>query len=448
MRVLVLGGGTVGSSVAKRLCQGNDVTILEKNEEVCAKLDDELDVRVLKGDASQAEALFQAGATSADVCFALTRSDETNILASNVAKAMGTRRVASRVSDRNYYDVSSFDYRRHFKIDRFISIEYLTAMELARCIREPGAMLIEHFAAGELEMQEVLITKESSLTGKELKDLNLPSEVRVGAINHNTGEVRIAMAGDKICVGDRVTLLGARPQVEEVKKALLTRSINKRTVNIVGGGETGLFVAAVLERRNYDVKIFERDRARCETLAARLKKTTVVCGDGRRRSVLDEHRVGPGDVFVACAGDDEYNIMACVEAAELGISESLAVVKHQDYANVVERLGIEQVVSPFDVMGRQVEGLMHKGPLVFHNSALLGGPIEVVELEVGFGSVMTNAPLRELGIPRPTLIAAVIRENTVLIPNASFRFQAEDTVVALTLAERIPSLVQLFEKKE
>lgn len=446
MRVILLGGGTVGSSVARRLCnQDHEVTIIEKRDERIAFLDENLDARILLGDASKANLLYQAGAPSADCCFALTGSDEVNIVACSVAKAMGARRVAARVFTQEFREVSSFDYRRHFNIDRLLSIEYLTAMELARRIREPGAMLIEHFACGELEMQDVVITKESSSTGKPLSELKLPSEVRVGAINRD-GVVTIATAADKIEVGDRVTLLGARPQVESAKKAFLTHPHSKRNVAIVGGGETGFFVASVLEKRNYNVTVFERERSRCEFLARRLNNTVVVCGDGRRRNVLDERRVGEGDIFISCAGDDEYNIMACVEAMELGVKTLLAVVNHQDYASVVGKLGVTEVVCPFEVVGRQIEGLMHKGPLVFQNSTLLSGPIEVVELEVDGNSPMTRAPLKDLGIPKPTLIAAVIRENKVLIPNAAFEFHAGDTVVALTLAERIPSLVELFVK--
>ncbi len=448
MRVTILGGGTVGASVARRLCdRKQEVTIVEKNADRSSLLDENLDARVLTGDAMKSSLLFQAGVMNSDVCFALTGSDEVNLLAGAVAKEMGARRVASRVYSQEYRDASSFDYRRFFKIDRFLSLEYLTAMEIARRIREPGAMLIEHFACGELEMQDVVVTRESSLTGKPLSELKLPPEVRIGAITRDA-VVSIATASDKIEVGDRVTLLGARPSVETTKKTLLTHSVNKRDAVIVGGGETGFFVASVLEKRNYNVTLFERNRARCEYLARRLTNTVVVCGDGRRCSVLEERRVGKGDIFIACAGDDEYNIMACVEAMELGVTTLLAVVNHQDYANVVGKLGITEVISPFEVVGRQVEGLMHKGSLVFQNSTLLNGPIEVVELEVDQGSRMTQAPLKDLGVPKPTLIAAVIRENNVVIPSAEFEFHAGDSVVALTLVERIPDLVELFERRD
>lgn len=446
MRVLVLGGGDVGGSVARLLCeQQREVTVVERDPERAAWLDDELDARVLCGGASQAGLLFQAGATTADVCLALTGDDETNILAGSVAKAMGARRASARVYSPFYRDVDAFDYRRHFGLDRLLDVEFLTAMELARRIREPGAMLIEHFIGGELEMQDVLIAKASAATGRPLADLRLPSEVRVAAINRE-GAVSIASAGDRVEVGDRVTLLGERAQVENVKKLFQTQSVVKRNVVVAGGGETGLSVAAVLEKRNYNVKILDSRRERCEFLARRLKKTTVVFGDARRRDVLAEQRVGNADVFIACAGGDEDNIMACVEARELGAKFLAAVVDQPDYANVVGKLGIDEVVSPYEVIGRQVEGLMHTGALVFQNSRLLAGSIDVLELEVEADSPATRLPLKDLGLPKPSLIAAVIRENAVLAPNATFVFRPGDAVLALCDARIVAKFVSTFER--
>ncbi|MBQ8286760.1 MAG: NAD-binding protein, partial [Thermoguttaceae bacterium] len=227
MRVLVLGGGDVGGSVARALCeQRHEVTVVERDPERAAWLDDELDARVLCGVASRSSLLFQAGATTADVCLALTGDDETNIIAGRVATAMEARRASARVYAPFYRDVDAFDYRRHFGLDRLLDVEFLTAMELARRIREPGAMLIEHFIGGELEMQDVLIAKPSAATGRPLAELRLPSEVRVAAINRE-GAVSIASANDRVEVGDRVTLLGERAQVENVKKMFQTQSAVK-----------------------------------------------------------------------------------------------------------------------------------------------------------------------------------------------------------------------------
>ena len=445
MQTLVLGGGTVGGFIAKRLSeQGHDVTVVECRNDVCRELDQN-DVRVIPGDALKASVLFQAGATTADVCFALTSSDEANLLAGSVARGMGTRRVAARVNSIAYRDFASFDYRRHFLIDRFFSQDYMTAVELARRIREPGAMFIEHFASGELELQDVLIARESSLTGKPLSTLKLPRDVRVGAITRD-GLSHIATADDQIELGDRVALVGTRMQVEKIKKELKTGSVRSQYVMIAGGGETGANLARVLCHRGYDVKIFERNMERCKQLAFQFgDSATIVHGDSRRKSVLDEQDAGKADFFVGCTGDDEYNIMACVEARDLGAKACISVIRHGDYASIVEKLDVTEAVSPYEVMARQAEGFMHAGALVFRNSTILNGPADVVEIEVGENSAATRLALRDLKLPRPTLLASVIRDNQVVMPHAEFVFERGDVVVGLTDAPNIPELVKLFE---
>ena len=446
MQVLVLGGGTVGGYIAKRLSeQRHDVTVVESRRELCQELDLN-DVRVLCGNALHASVLFQAAATTADVCFALTGSDETNLLAGSVARAMGARRVGARVNSIEFRDFTSFDYRRHFLIDRFMTQDYLTAIEIASRIREPGAMLIEHFANGELELQDVLITRESSLTGRPLSDLKLSSDVRVGAITRD-GLSKIATAADKISLGNRVALMGTRAQVERVKKTLLTGSALRPYVLIAGGGEIGLNTARILCHRGYDVKIFERNLERCNYLARQFgNAATIVHGDGRRRATLDEQGADKADFFIACAGDDENNIMACVEALELGTRKCVAVVKHGDYAGIVSKLGVSEAVSPYDVMARQAEGFMHVGALVFQNSRILNGDVEVLEIEVGGGSEATRRELRDLPTPRPTLIVSVVRDNTAMMPSAEFKFCENDLVVALTTSPNVANLVHLFER--
>ena len=445
MQTLVLGGGTVGGFIAKRLSeQGHDVTVVECRNDVCRELDQN-DVRVIPGDALKASVLFQAGATTADVCFALTSSDEANLLAGSVARGMGTRRVAARVNSIAYRDFASFDYRRHFLIDRFFSQDYLTAVELARRIREPGAMFIEHFASGELELQDVLIARESPLTGKPLSTLKLPRDVRVGAITRD-GLSHIATADDQIELGDRVALVGTRMQVEKIKKELKTGSVRSQYVMVAGGGETGANLARVLCHRGYDVKIFERNMERCKQLAFQFgDSATIVHGDSRRKSVLDEQDAGKADFFVGCTGDDEYNIMACVEARDLGAKACISVIRHGDYASIVEKLDVTEAVSPYEVMARQAEGFMHAGALVFRNSTILNGPADVVEIEVGENSAATRLALRDLKLPRPTLLASVIRDNQVVMPHAEFVFERGDVVVGLTDAPNIPELVKLFE---
>lgn len=445
MRILILGAGTVGSSVAESMCQlKHEVTLVDNNQDVLDQVDSELDVGVVHGPASQSTILFSSGVMSCDLCLALTGNDECNIVAASIAKSMGATRVAARVYADVFRDLSTFDYQNHFKIDRLLSLEHLAAMEFARRIREPGAMAIESFARGALEMQDVIISRPSSATGVLLKDLKLPPEVRIGSINRS-GQVKIATANDKIEVGDRISLLGERSEVEQVKKMFNTQSFHGRSVAIAGGGEIGYHLALVLQHRGYHVTILDTDHERCTFLADHLESCTIIHCDARRRVLLEEEGIGEMDIFVACMGEDEDNIMACVEAQDVGVKNLMSVVERSDYANVVGKLGIKETVSPCKVVARQVEGLLNTGPLVFRNRYSLGGGIEVLEIEAQADSLITQNKLRDVSLPREGIIGAIIQEGYVQVPSADFRIRPGHTAVALVQSAYVEAFVQPFE---
>ena len=444
MRILILGAGTVGTSIADLLCQhGHSVTVVDHDSANTRRLNDELDVRAITGSASQSSVLFQAGVPGADLCLAVTGCDEVNMVAASMAKAMGARRTMARVYAPVFRDLSTFDYQRHFKIDRLLSLEHLSAMELARDIRHPGSLVVENFARGELEMHEFAVAVETKALGVPLKDVKLPKGVRIGSI-YRDGKISIAGAADHLAVGDRITLIGTRDDIDEVKDLFQPDPPPKQGVVIAGGGETGYHLAQVLEGRRFAVVMMEMDRPRCDFLAAHLKHATVVCSDFRRRVNLEEERVGSADVFVACTGDDENNIMTCVEARELGAKMIMALVSRPDYANVVGKLGVDHAVSPREVIARQVLGFLNAGPVISRMPLMAGGGIDILEIEVLDGAPATEHVLAELDLPPQCLIAAVIRENYVQVPGADDRLMPGDTVVALVQEAALEKLLKIF----
>ncbi len=345
MRILTLGGGTVGTWIADLLCRyRHSVTVVDIDPVHTKRINDELDVRAITGSASQSCILFQAGVMNADLCLAVTGNDEVNLVGASMAKAMGARRSVARVYAPVFRDLSTFDYQQHFGIDRLLSLEHLSAGELARNIRNPGSVIVENFARGQLEVQEVVIQNETSVVGLPLKQLGLPKGIRVGSI-YREGQIWIAGADAVIKLHDRITLIGRREDIDEVKGLFQQGPIVTQNVVIAGGGETGYHLAQTLESEHFHVMLMEESSERCEFLASSLQRVTVVHADATRRSILEEERVGSADVFVACTGDDENNIMAGVEAREIGAKKIMAIVGRPDYANVVGKLGIDIAVS-------------------------------------------------------------------------------------------------------
>jgi trk system potassium uptake protein len=446
MRVVVLGAGTVGNSIASLLCQHrHSTTVVENNPTKSRHIDENLDVRAIEGSASQSSVLFQAGVGTADLVLAVTGTDEVNIVAASMSKAMGAGRAIARVYAPVFRDLSTFDYRRHFGIDRLLSLEHLTAMELARRIRHPGSVAVESLSGGDLEVHEVLVGDNKKATGQDLRSLGLPKSVRLGSITRD-GLTRIASASDELLPGDRVTLIGRQEDLDGVKPLFTGTSAAKQGVVIAGGGETGYHLATALEGHRFGVVLMERDRARCEFLASHLKQAVVVHRDATRRANLEEERVGSSDVFVACTGDDENNILAAVEAKDVGAQTVMSLVGRPDYAQVVGKLGIDYAISPREVAAKQVLAYLNEGPILSKTPLGDSSGLSVVELDVVEGAAATEHVLAGLDLPTNCLIAAVIREGFAKVPGADDRLRGGDTIIALVADNVLGAVTKVFER--
>ena len=307
---------------------------------------------------------------------------------------MGVPRVVARIYAPVFRDLSSFDYLRHFGIDRMLSLEHLTAMELARGIREPGSVVVEQFARGGLEVQEFIVGQEGKLTRNTLRDIGISSNVRVGTIQ---------------------------------REKLLSE----------GGGETGFHLARTLERESFKVTIIEQDERRCIALANMLESTSVINAIATDPENLEEQRIGNADIFVACTGDDEDNLVMAVKANELGAKKVMCTIGRPDYASVTKRLGIDVAVSS------QISSYLHQG-VVISRVKMEGGLINVIEVDVMEGSPATKSILAEIGIPERCLIVAVIQLDYVRVPGAKDRLTANDTVILIVEDDVVESTLSIF----
>ena len=430
MNIVILGAGRVGSSIADLLCElEHSVTVVDNDPVQVAQVNERYDVRAIVGSASQSSVLFQAGISGADICMAMTGSDEVNIVGASMAKAMGARRAIARVFAPVFLDLSTFDYQQQFGIDRMLSLEHLTAMELAREIREPGSVVVEQFSRGGLQVQELIVGQQGKLTDNSVRDLGLPPNVRLGTILREN-RMWIASADDQLKLGDKVTTFSRPEDVKAVKVLFKTGAATPKRVVIGGGGETGLHLARTLEREGFTVMIMEHNEDRCKLLANQLETTSIINASASEIENLKEQRVGNTDVFVACAGSDDDNMMLGVKARDLGAKQVMSVIGRPDYASVIKRLGIDVAVSSRDIMARQIVSYLNEG-VVISRTKMPGGLIDVIEVDVVGGSRATEFPLLELGLPERCLVVAVIKQDQVRVPGAKDRLAVGDTAVLI-----------------
>ena len=443
MNIVILGAGAVGSSIAEQLCSANhSVTVVERDPEKVRTINEKYDVRAITGSASQSSVLFQAGMISADLCLAVTGVDEVNIVAASMARKMGARRTVARVYGPVFRDLSTFDYQQHFGIDRLLSLEHLTAMELARSIRNPGSVVVEQFARGGLEVQELIIGQPGKVTQGPIRSIELPANSRLGTIQR-ANRMWIASAEDQLEVGDRVTAFSGPENIAAIRSLFKIEKTSPKRVVIAGGGETGLHLARMLEREAFKVMLIDRDKERCQILSGMLENTSVVNEDATVREVLEEERIESADFFVASTGDDESNMMLSVGAKDIGAKKVLAVIGRPDYGRIIERIGIDVAVSEREAVSKQINAFLNEGNLL-SRAKLPGGLISVLELEVGEGSAATAAPLAEVGLPDRCLVTAIIRQDAVHVPGAKDQLVAGDVAILIVEEDVIGSAVSFF----
>lgn len=445
MRVVILGAGTVGMSIAELLgLHGHSVSLVESDPESVRHVNEKLDVRAICGSASQSSVLFQAGVSTSDVCLAVTGSDEVNIMAASMAKAMGSGRTIARVFAPVFRDLSTFDYQRHFGIDRMLSLEHLTAMDLAREIRNPSSVILENFARGSVEAHDIVV-HQGKATGKPIRDLGLPSKLRIGSIKRGK-RVWIAGGDDVLENGDHIVVFGNPNLLDEYSAHWSCSKLMDQNIFIAGGGETGFHLARTLTSKRFRVTLLESDLERCKVLASFLPMVNIIHCDATEKAVIEEERVGSADVFVACTGDDENNIMACVEAKELGAKKICAIIGRPDYANVVGRLGIDRAVSEREVMAKQILGYMNVGPVI-SKSMLPNGNIWVCEVEVAATSKLIGIPIKDMEIPSGCVFTTLVRGDQATIVGAEDVFAPGDNVVLMAEDNVVNTVLGLFSGK-
>ena len=448
MRIIIVGAGEVGSYLCETLSRlDHDVTVIERDEERAAKLNHELDVRVLTASGSSARTLIKAGVEKCDYFLAMSRNDETNLVSSSLAKALGARFTFTRIHDQTFRDNSIVNYQNHFGIDHLINPERLAAVEIAKAIRNPGRVAVEDFARGYIEVQLVDVTKGSKAIGKSLAELRLDSRIRVGIVQRED-TTTVARANTVLEEGDSITVFG-HPEALYDARSMFEPHADHRglfRVVIMGGDEMSVSLARLLSNPRFKIRIIEADRARCRRLADQFPDVTVINGSGTSLRLLEEEQIGSADFFVACTKTDEDNVMTCLQASKLGSRHVMLAINRADYADILEQLkaamGVELAVSPRVATSNEVLRYISREPYIDLGS-LPGDIGKIIEITVGTKSTSAGKKLKEIEWPPGCVIVALLHRFEAKTPGADDVIEAGDHIVVTVQKDTIKDLLAL-----
>lgn len=449
MKIVVVGAGEVGRHLTMTLSNAkHSVTVIEASEATVDELEESQNVRVVHGNGSSAGVLKDAGAGVCDFFLAMTSDDRTNILSSSLAKALGAKTTIARVHDQTYSDNSLINYQLHFGIDLLINPEALGAVELAKLIRNPGRVAVENFARGEIEVQQVEVTRRSRYMGRTLRELRMEGGVRIAVIQRD-GKAEVPTADSTLKQNDILTLVGPPEPLYEARKKFEPDSGHDSTIRIVlfGGSEAAIALSRLLKAPRFKVRLFEADEATCRRLAERFPSITVIHGSATSLRLLEEEQVGSADYFVACTKDDEDNIMTCLQARKLGVPHVMLIFNKPDYESVLdqlrETLGVEQAVSPRQATVREVVRYLSQKDWM-ELAKLPGDSGKILEIKVASESEAINKPLKEIAFPAGAVIVALLHKFQARVPGAEDIILPGDRLVVVVQEQQIKPLLQLL----
>lgn len=441
MRVLIIGAGEVGYQVTKFLAlEGVDVVVLDREPEKLKRISDEIDVATIVADGCSPSGLTQAEAGKSDMLLAVTNSDETNMLACVLSRAMfNIPRKIARIRNPEYF--KSEQILRDLDINPAINPELEVARAIVRLIETPFAVDVEDFEDGVIKVIGFNIPEDSMLVGKRLRDIGGAKKFLIGIIERQ-GRVIIPAGNDVISVGDVIYMPVKKWEIGDAMAFLGVSAKPARKVMISGGGRVGYYAASAIETKA-DVKIIEKDAERCKYLSKTLKKSTILHGDGSNRSLLIEENAGDMDVFVSVSNNEELNIMASVLAKRLGTKKTVTIVNRTEYLSLAHGLGLQAVLSPRLITASTILKYVRRGDIL-SLTAIAEDMAEIIEARIGGKSKLAGKMLKNAKLPKSTLIGAIMRQDRIIIPTGEDLVKEGDKLIIFTIRESIRDVEKLL----
>lgn len=451
MKIIILGAGQVGASLAEHLAdEQNDITLVDIDGDRLRELQDRLDIGTVAGQASNPDVLFRAGAEDADLLIAVTNSDEINMVACQVAYSLfRTPTKISRIRSKAYLEQRSLFNNDAIPIDVIISPELLVTRYIHRLIEHPGALQVLDFAGGKVQLAAVRAYYGGPMVGNELREIrsHMPNvNTRVAAIFRRDSAI-MPTKDTVVEADDEVFFIAAKEDIMPVMGELRHLDNPYKRILIAGGGNIGVRLADAIEDQ-YRVKIIERSYARCRELSETLRKTIVLNGNASDRELLIAENIEDVDVFCALTNDDEANIMSSMLAKRMGARKVITLIANPTYVDLVQGGDIDIAISPQQITMGSLLTHVRRGDIINVHSLRRGAAeaLEIIAHGDARSSKVIGKRLDEIEKIPGSSIGAIVRGDEVLIAHRYLVVEPEDhLIVFLTDKTKIKQVERLFQ---
>ena len=411
MRIVVVGAGKMGYSIAKLLADGSyDVVVIEQEDERRQVVKDSLDVLTIQGNGCSPEVLDMPEVRNADVFIAVTDSDEVNLVACRMAKAFGAKHTVARVRNEDYTDSEPLLLNKTLGVDLNLNPERITANEISHILMTPAALDVDDFADGKVRMFGARLPNDFKFLGVPLKNVRLPGNILIAMIFRKHRMI-IPHGDDILEPGDNVYFVGSQEVIKKFEVNFESTYDKLERVLLIGAGRAGRMLAQMLEKQGVFVKVIEKDKERCRILSEQLNNGLVLCGDGTDIDLLTEE----------------------------GITEADCVV----YVDLMAKVGVDIALSARLLSAAEVMRFVRQGGIV--SVALLeGAKAEALELQVQPGCKVDGKTLIRAKLPRECLVCGIVHDGEASVPNGQSMLNAGDRVIVFAQTEVVQDVMDMF----
>ena len=449
MKIVILGAGRIGGSLARNLSNSNyEVCIVDENKNKLSDLEDKLDIMTVEGHASQLSTLKKSGLDEETIIIAVTSNDEVNIIACQIAKKVfNVKKTICRFKDNSYFD--QLGIFGDGVIDIPISPEDEITSYLKELIDHPGAGQIETFANGKVKLVSVKAKKKGKLVGRELKGIkdDMPDVDAFIAAIYRKGHPFIPSGDTVIKENDEIYFISSESDIGSIVDEFRDHEEQYSRIMIVGGGKVGFSLAKHLEK-SYNVKLIDSNTERCMTLSKELDKTIVLNGSATDETLLKRENISNIDIFCALTDDDETNVMSSLLAKKMGAKKTMIILNNPSYLGLVPGF-IDIYIAPYRLTVSSVLQDLRESDVAQDVILKVNTGAEAIEGIVHaneFTSPLFGKPIKDIPLPEGSAIAAIIRHGELIMPSSTVELTLNDhLVIFLSDKNKVGEVEVLFK---
>lgn len=461
MKIIIVGAGKIGTHIAQEFIDENrDVILIEKDAEIARIASNSLDCLVVQDDGTKADVLKKAGVAKADWFLALTGTDEINIISCGlIAEEYPSIKTVSRVKN-PFYTTLSITQKRALGLDIIINPANETANAIAQIIEQGFAESVIPLHEGQLQLRLVSVRDVPGFLGRTLGEIKVGNkkDFLIAAAVHDK-KLEIPSGSYRISEGDTLYVLGAPEVLDDVLCPV--EAVKQKSSSIVIIGATSVTERLVenliktsapktlydkfraILKRSLSLHVIDLSREACKEMLKKYNKISFSYGDCSEEGFLEEVQIHKNDLVICATESQTYNILTAQLVKSLGVKKSIAITLNDRYQNLAGSLDVDALVSIKGSTAASILAIIRRAHIRTIHS-FYEDDVEIVELTLEPSAQVIGKKLKEIALPKGTLVAFVIRGKIITVPTGETELQQGDVVAIVVRKSAITKLETVF----